>query len=118
MDTAAERLIVLQDLLELRNELNDAEGVSLMMEMGFEMGERRTMVAEVEATIAAVRTDIRPGLLKRFDRVSAKYRRPLAPLRNGTCYGCFTRVPTAKGDLAASDGVTSCPNCGRLFYEI
>ncbi len=118
MDTPAERLIVLQDLLGLRQELEDADGVSKLAEMGFEMGGQPAMVAELDATISAVRAEVQPGLLKRFDRVSAKYRRPLSPLRNGTCYGCFTRVPTAQADLPPPDGVPSCPNCGRLLYRI
>lgn len=118
METQAERLIVLQDLIELRHEMSDAAEVSRLEEMGFRVARREAALEEIEAALEAVRREIRPGLLKRFDRVAAKYRRPLAPLRNGTCYGCFTRVPTGQFETAVVDGVAACPNCGRLVYEI
>jgi predicted nucleic acid-binding Zn-ribbon protein len=111
-----ERLVVLQDLLELQRELEEEGGLERLEEMGFALGSREAVLAEVESGIEAVRAEIPPAVLRRFESVARKYRRPVAPLRNGTCYGCFTRLPTARGDDAGP--VRSCPNCGRLVYEI
>jgi predicted nucleic acid-binding Zn-ribbon protein len=118
VETQAERLIVLQDLVELRQEMSDAQEVAQMAEMGFVLRDRDAVLSEIDAAIAALRSEIPPSLLKRFERVAAKYRRPLAPVRNGTCYGCFTRFPTGKLDVEVPDGVPACPNCGRLVYAI
>ena len=118
MESQAERLIVLQDLLELRREMNDADEVSRLEEMGFTVEDPGGALAELDVAIASVRAGIGPALLKRFERVAAKYRRPVALVRNGTCYGCFTRVPTGQNDAAGPGAVPSCPNCGRLVYPI
>jgi predicted nucleic acid-binding Zn-ribbon protein len=111
-----ERLVALQDLLELRRELEEDSGLERMEEMGFALGSREAVLAEVDSGIRAVRAEIPPALLRRFESVARKYRRPVAPLRKGTCYGCFTRLPTARQDDGAA--LRTCPNCGRLVYEI
>jgi hypothetical protein len=118
VESQGERLIVLQDLLELQREMSDADEVSRFRDMGFSMGSRDGALGELDAAITSVRGGIAPALLKRFERVAAKYRRPVALVRNGTCYGCFTKVPTGKNEDAGSDAVSSCPNCGRLVYPI
>jgi predicted nucleic acid-binding Zn-ribbon protein len=118
VQSQAERLIVLQDLLELRREMADAEEASKLAAMGFTLGDPDAVLADIDAAVESVRTGITPVLLRRFERIAAKYRRPVAPVRNGTCYGCFTRIPTGKIDPVAPDGVVACPNCGRLVYPI
>jgi predicted nucleic acid-binding Zn-ribbon protein len=76
-------------------------------------------LTEIDAAVAGLRREILPSLLRRFERVASKYRRPLAPVRGGTCYGCFTRFPTGRPESAAGpDGIPACPNCGRLVYWI
>lgn len=107
---------MLQDLLELRRELEEDSGLERLEEMGFALGSREAVLAEVDSGIEAMRAEIPPPLLRRFENVARKYRRPVAPLRKGTCYGCFTRLPTARPDDVGP--VRTCPNCGRLVYEI
>ena len=119
MDAQTERLVILQDLQELRQEMRDPDEVARMEELGFAFGDRDHALEEIDAAIEVLRKEIRPGLLRRFERVAAKYRRPLALLRNGTCYGCFTRFPTSQSEpRAGPDGLPSCPNCGRLMYRM
>lgn len=118
MESQAERLIVLQDLLELRREMENAEDLAKLEAMGFAMREPSRVLAEIDAGVESLRAEIAPSILRRFERVSAKYRRPLAAVRNGTCYGCFTRIPTGQMDAPGPDGILACPNCGRLIYAI
>jgi hypothetical protein len=118
MNNQADRLIVLQDLLELRREMDDADEIGKLEAMGFPIPDRDAVLADIDSALADVREAMAPALLRRFERVAAKYRRPVAPVRNGTCYGCFTRIPTGKPDSSGPDGIVVCPNCGRLTYPI
>jgi predicted nucleic acid-binding Zn-ribbon protein len=118
VESQAEKLIVLQDLLELRRETSDDEQQAKLEEMGFPIADRAAVLRDLDAAIAGLRRELAPGLLRRFERVSAKYRRPLAPVRNGTCYGCFVRIPTGRMNAPGPDGIQACPNCGRLIYPI
>jgi predicted nucleic acid-binding Zn-ribbon protein len=118
MESQAERLIVLQDLIELRREMSDAEEVAKLEAMGFPIGDRASILADIDAAMQSLRAGLAPALLRRFERVASKYRRPVAPVRNGTCYGCFVKIPTGRMDPSGPDGVLACPNCGRLIYPI
>ena len=60
--------------------------------IGFETGGE----AAIDAEIGSLRAGIDRALLRRFDRIATKYDRPLVPVRNGVCYGCFVHYPTAK----------------------
>ena len=117
-ETQTERLILLQDLLELRREWLESGELDAMQELGFALPDRAAALAEIESAVTAMRARVRPDLLRRFERVAAKYRRPLAPLRGGTCYGCFTRFPTGRFETLDPDRPLSCPNCGRIVYPI
>lgn len=81
--------------------------------IGFETGGESAIDAEIES----LREEIARPLLRRFDRIATKYDRPLVPVRNGVCYGCFVQYPTAKiAGLGATP--TTCESCGRLLYRI
>jgi hypothetical protein len=118
VENQADRLIVLQDLLELRREMGDADEVGKLEAMGFPIRDRDAFLADIDSALDDVRGAMPPGLLRRFERIAAKYKRPVAPVRNGTCYGCFTKIPTGKLDPPGPDGILACPNCGRLIYPI
>lgn len=108
MNATIERLIALQDLLQLQRDLNE----DVYEKLGFE-----TDGGSVDAEIESLREAIEPAVLRRYDRISRKYDRPLVPVRNGVCYGCFVRYPTAR--LAElGEELTTCESCGRLLYAI
>ena len=119
MDSVAERLIVLQDLRELRAELEDEGEVAALQELGFDLKDLDGARGELDEAIATLRSSLDAALLRRYETISRKYRRPLAPVRRGTCYGCFTRIPTGRfEEERRPDDLGTCPNCGRLVYEI
>jgi predicted nucleic acid-binding Zn-ribbon protein len=104
-----ELLIALQDLLQLKRDLQDQS----YERIGFETGGEAAIDTEIES----LRAEIDRAVLRRFDRIATKYDRPLVPVRNGVCYGCFVQYPTAKiADLG--DALTTCESCGRLLYRI
>jgi predicted nucleic acid-binding Zn-ribbon protein len=81
--------------------------------LGFEIDDAATIDAEIES----LKSQIDPPVLRRFEKIATKYDRPLVPVHNGVCYGCFVRYPTAK--LAEiGDTPTTCESCGRLIYQV
>ncbi|MCK5439949.1 MAG: hypothetical protein KAI97_08390 [Gemmatimonadetes bacterium] len=81
--------------------------------LGFETDDAVTIDAEIES----LKAEIDPPVLRRFETIATKYDRPLVPVHNGVCYGCFVRYPTAKlADIG--DTPTTCENCGRLIYQV
>ena len=41
----------------------------------------------------------------------------MVPVIHGTCYGCFTAVPTATaGERDPNASITTCQHCGRFLY--
>ncbi|MBA3583063.1 MAG: hypothetical protein H0W36_00790 [Gemmatimonadetes bacterium] len=83
-------------------------------ELGFETGDETSIDAEIEG----LRREIEPPVLRRFEKVAAKYDRPLVPIRNGVCYGCFVRFPTSRLAVFGEKRPATCENCGRLLYQI
>ncbi|MDX1622610.1 MAG: hypothetical protein R3199_01345 [Gemmatimonadota bacterium] len=110
LNETIERLIALQDLLQLKRDIQQAS----YEELGFESLDEEAIDAEIES----LEKEIDPSVLRRYERIAAKYDRPLVPVRKGICYGCFVRFPTAKlSDLEEEEPMT-CESCGRLLYRI
>ena len=109
MNATIERLIALQDLLQLKHDLEDRSYEKL----GFETDG----VEAIDTEIESLRGEIEPTLLRRYDMIASKYDRPLVPARQGICYGCFVRFPTAQLSQT-SDEPQICENCGRLLYAV
>jgi predicted nucleic acid-binding Zn-ribbon protein len=109
LNATVERLIALQDLLQLKRDLEDQS----YEELGFETGGAGAIDAEIES----LRNEIDPAFLRRYDAIAAKYERPLVPVRKGICYGCFVRFPIAKLTQSPDDALT-CESCGRLLYSV
>ena len=109
MNTDIERLVALHDLLQLKRDLSDKG----YQELGFETDSTEAIDAEIES----LRSEVDPRLLRRYDTIAGKYARPLVPVHNGVCYGCFVRFPTARLS-DHPDVALTCENCGRLLYRV
>jgi len=110
VDPNVERLIALQDLLQLERDLEEMS----YEEMGFESIEPES----IENEIADLRKEIDPAVLRRYESIARKYDRPLVPVRKGVCFGCFVQFPTAKMSQLGEEATLTCESCGRLLYEI
>lgn len=110
LNETTERLIALQDLLQLKRDVEDTSYV----EMGFEKPELESVDAEIES----LREGIDDSTLRRYEKIAGKYDRPLVPVRNGVCYGCFVKFPTARMSELSEETPTTCESCGRLLYRI
>jgi len=98
-------------LFDYDNLLNDMDEPSYK-KIGFEV--------RSEDRLSLVRT--RNDLLKKlpaeiadaYERLKKRYKRAIAPVENGFCFGCFQKLPTQL--LTRSKEIIYCPNCGRILY--
>lgn len=110
MDATTTLLIALQDLMQLKRDLRDHRYGAL----GFEIGDE----ASIDAAIDSLKKEIDPRVMRRFETIARKYDRPLVPIRDEVCYGCFVKTPTAKLPSVGEGPPATCENCGRLLYQI
>ena len=109
------QLMFLQDLLSLKKEVEDFQVVEQYEEMGFLLDKKE----KIEEEIQGVMKELEPNLYNQFKRISSKYEKPLAPVKNGICYGCFVSAPA--GSKVVTEGqeiIEFCSHCGRILYRI
>lgn len=62
---------------------------------------------------------INKPLLFRYERLRAKLKRAIVPVKNDICLGCFLRQPTSIGAKGREEmQIFTCENCGRMLYWI
>ena len=111
LKTTIERLIALQDLLQLKRDVADHS----YSELGFETGDSTAIDEEIES----LRAEIDPEIMRRYETIRRKYDRPLVPIRRGVCYGCFVKFPMGRMAEMSEQGVPIfCESCGRMLYAI
>lgn len=111
IDRAVDRLIALQDLLQLKRDISDHS----YEEIGFESVDSSAVDEEIES----LKAEIEPEIMRRFDTILRKYERPLVPMRRGVCYGCFVKFPAGRmAELLEQDAPILCESCGRMLYQI
>lgn len=111
-----ETLLEIQDLKTQRREM--AEGEREVQESVFGLSVDDAVQA-LDDKIAEMEQTLPPQVLSRYRRVSARLPRVVAPVINGTCYGCFVAVPTAQASHAERNAeIRACENCGRFLYHV
>lgn len=77
----------------------------------------RSGKAEIQAKIDGVREKLIPNILGHHDRMRARGRKSIAPVRKGVCAGCHMVVATGiLATLRRQDDIQICANCGRYLY--
>jgi uncharacterized protein len=84
----------------------------------------KARMAEIEAKIAALKTDrqkiagtVRPDVLKRYGAIRIRKGLALAPVSGGTCRGCNMNIPPQLFNiLQRGTTVETCPYCHRIIY--
>jgi len=113
--TPAEKLLYLQDLDLLLKDAGD-EGTREVWHQAQLKISGLQQLLQVRADVAAA---ISPRLLEVYERIFRRYGRALAPVRNGTCLGCFAKLPTGASPQAADAAeISTCESCGRMLYWI
>ncbi|HEX8246524.1 MAG TPA: C4-type zinc ribbon domain-containing protein [Longimicrobium sp.] len=112
-----ETLLEIQDLKTQRKELAEA-GEREVQEQVFGLSVDDAL-QKLDAKIVEMEETLPPQVLSRYRRVSARLPRVVAPVINGTCYGCFVAVPTAQAsDADRNAEIRACQNCGRFLYHV
>jgi predicted nucleic acid-binding Zn-ribbon protein len=118
METQLDYLIKIQDLVNRKLEMENDATVEQFEEMGFKIdrkGELKILNEAIEELIGKLDHSTREV----FNRVARKFSRPLTPVINGICYGCFVALPTAQSTARKDeDSIETCSNCGRIIYWI
>jgi predicted nucleic acid-binding Zn-ribbon protein len=115
MHPQLELLLQIQDLRAQRQEL--AEGDLArdfeVREFGIDVD---AALGQLDAKIDEIHAELEPRIRTRLDRMT-NAGRPVVPLINGVCYGCFTSIPTADASLMHGKAdIRHCDNCGRFLY--
>ena len=62
---------------------------------------------------------ISPRFMGAYQRIHQRYKRPIAPVKDDTCLGCFAKLPTSyTGKGRDSNSIITCEQCGRILYWI
>lgn len=112
MTTQLPALLMLQEVDALIRDLADASWREAEAALGFAVGPANKLRSE-RARLAAC---LSPELLRRYEQLSSRHARAVAPVRRGTCMGCFTVRPT----ITATQGgrLETCERCGRILYRL
>lgn len=101
----------LKVLFDLDNLLADMEEPSYK-QIGFAIDEKE------QASLMKARNNLLKKLPQEiadsYELLKKRYKRAIAPVDSGFCFGCFQKLPTQL--LTRSEEIVNCPNCGRILY--
>jgi len=107
LNSNLEKLVALQDLDLMIEETDEVE----------KLGFSTTGVDELKKAREDLSSQIDRPLLARYERLRAKLKRAVVPVKNDVCLGCFLRQPTSRSVYGREDDqIFTCENCGRILY--
>ncbi|HET9986199.1 MAG TPA: hypothetical protein VFQ38_21545 [Longimicrobiales bacterium] len=112
MHPQLEILLQIQDLRSQRRELVEGEHFRRMEEEEFHINVDEA-IRDLDEKISEMKASLTPIIRGRFERIDDRGR-AVVPVLNGTCYGCFTAVPTSAG--GRHDDLLNCEHCGSFLY--
>jgi predicted nucleic acid-binding Zn-ribbon protein len=119
MHPQLELLLQIQDLKAQRRELAEAEvGVGQVERLEFHVDVEHALT-QLDDKITDMMGGLERPIRSRLEKISGSQGRAVVPLINGTCYGCFTNVPTASlSRFSSREQIHYCENCGRFLYSV
>jgi predicted nucleic acid-binding Zn-ribbon protein len=116
MHPQLEILLQIQDLRAQRQELAETSSIRDFeeKEFGIDIG---VAVGQLDEKIEDLRQELTQPVRGRLDRM-IKAGRPVVPLINGVCYGCFVAIPTSTAGIGNTTELRYCDNCGRFLYVV
>lgn len=118
MHPQLEILLQIQDLKAQRRELTAGGDEHRIEEKEFHINVEEAL-ARLDAKAAELEAELTPAVRRRYEQVSGGRDRAVVPVINGTCYGCFVSLPTARvSELIRNDEIHHCDNCGCFLYGV
>jgi predicted nucleic acid-binding Zn-ribbon protein len=112
-----EILLELQDLKAQKRDLEEAaEEHSHDIERKVFRVKPKDAVAQLSDKIEEMEGTLEPEVEKRYHKIAGRRPRPVVPVLNGICYGCFMAVPTATDKTNAE--IRWCEQCGSFIYFV
>ncbi|MBN1782067.1 hypothetical protein JW948_13120 [bacterium] len=107
-NTELEKLVHYQDIDLMMREAEEVEKT-----LGFQIeGCEKLQAAKEEQA-----RHISPRYLNTYKRLRTRYKRPIVPVKDDTCLGCFAKLPTAFMGMGKTDQkLMTCEHCGRILY--
>lgn len=102
-------LVALQDLDLMLQELDEVQklGFEVRSEGAESLGQARKELTQ----------KINRPLLGMYERLRARYKRAIVPVREDTCLGCFMKLPTYLiTHRDKHNQIITCEGCGRILY--
>jgi predicted nucleic acid-binding Zn-ribbon protein len=116
MHRQLELLIMLHDVDLLQKESEDADTTKKLRKIGFKMAKPAEKIAQARQKLL---DELDKEIVDRYERLTKRYDRAVAPVLGGICYGCYQVMPTALAtDKDRNKEIRLCPNCGRFLYWI
>lgn len=117
MNPQVELLLEIQDLQTQREGLAD-EFLREMESRLFDM-QVEDALRVLEEKVDELVQRLEPPVRNRYRQLARRGMRPVVPVLQGICYGCFTAVPTAwAAETDRNAGIAVCQNCGRFLYHV
>lgn len=81
--------------------------------MGFDLDGEEKM----NEAVKELESQLNTRYVRTFERLKKRYSHPIVPVKDGTCLGCFSMLPTSYNEAGRNEeNVFTCENCGRLLY--
>jgi predicted nucleic acid-binding Zn-ribbon protein len=110
MHPQLELLIHLHDMELMLKESEELAGVQLK----FKPGDMEKLEEARQRLTAAIEHEH----ISHYEKLKPKGR-PVVPVVDGICYGCFMRLPTEVATQTERNAkVSTCMNCGRFLYWV
>ncbi len=104
----------LNDLDRLMAELEHPDGRAALKRLGLET----PGLARLRATREKLLAGLDPRWRSLYERLVARYPRPIAAVRAQVCTGCFVTLPPATRARATGEGPPICQGCGRILLWV
>lgn len=116
MNSQLEILLQLQDLKAQHQELAEIEDERRVEEEEFKI-DIDDALGQLTEKIDELEDELEPAIRGRYRRIDKERGRAVVPVINGTCYGCFVSIPTARTtEMMRHELILNCDNCGRFLY--
>ena len=118
MHPQLELLLQIQDLKAQRRELVENVPGREFEQQEFNV-DLDVAIAQLDERIEELKQELPPTVRSRLEKFARGVGRPVVPVINDICYGCFTAVPTANmSALTRNDQLNHCEHCGRFVYVV